>query len=41
MFHWEGAHIERIDASECETPEKAERVANQIQALIRKLIANR
>jgi hypothetical protein len=41
MFHWEGAHIERIDASECGTPEKAERVANQIQALIRKLLANR
>jgi hypothetical protein len=41
MFHWEGAHIERIDSSECETLEKAERVANQIQALIRKLLANR
>jgi hypothetical protein len=41
MFHWEGAHIERIDVLECETPEKAERVANQIQALIRKLLANR
>jgi hypothetical protein len=41
MFYWEGAHIERIKASECETPEKAQRVANQIQALIRKLLTNR
>jgi hypothetical protein len=41
MFYWEGAHIERFDASECETPEKAERVANKIQALIRKLHANK
>jgi hypothetical protein len=40
MFHWEGAHIEPIDASECDTPKKAHRVADQIQDLIRKLLAN-
>jgi hypothetical protein len=41
MFHWEGAHIEPIEASECDTPEKANRVADQIQDLIRKLLANK
>jgi hypothetical protein len=41
MFNWEGAHIERISAAECDTPEKAERIANQIQALINKLLANK
>jgi hypothetical protein len=41
MLYWEGAHIERVSASECDTPEEAQRVANQIQALIRKLVANK
>jgi hypothetical protein len=41
MFSWEGAHIERISAAECDTPEKAQRVAKQIQDLINKLLANR
>ena len=43
MFHWEGegAHIEPIAASECDIPEKAHRVAGQILALIRKLVANK
>jgi hypothetical protein len=40
MFSWEGAHIERISAAECDTPEKAQRVAKQIQDLINKLLAN-
>ena len=41
MFYWEKAHVEPIDASECDTPEKALRVASQIQALIRKLLGNK
>jgi hypothetical protein len=41
MFSWEGAHIERISAAECDTPEKTQRVAKQIQDLINKLLANR
>jgi len=41
MLQYEGAHIERIKAEECDTPEKAETVANQIVALIKKLGDNK
>lgn len=41
MFTWEGVYVERTKASECDTPEKAEQVARQIQSLINELLANK
>ena len=41
LLHHEGAHIERINASECDTPEKAETCATQIVSLLKRLAANK
>jgi len=40
MLHQEGAYIEPIDASECDSPEQAEHIADRIQGLFRKLKEN-
>jgi len=37
----EGAHIERVNAKECETPEKAKICASKIVQLIQKLKNNK
>jgi hypothetical protein len=41
LLQYEGAHIERIEAIQCNTPEKAETCANSIIALLKKLAANK
>lgn len=41
LLQYEGAHIERINATECDSPEKAETCATQIIALLKKLAANK
>ena len=40
-LHREGAHVERIRSSECDTVEKAKTVASQVIALLKKYAANK
>lgn len=41
MLVHEGVHVERINAKDCDTPDKAKRVANKILVLIQKLKTNK
>lgn len=41
MLLHEGAHIERVNAKECDSPEKAKECAAKIMGIIRKLKANK
>jgi hypothetical protein len=41
MLRHEGAHVERVNAKECETPEKARECAGRLMEILKKLKANR